>query len=1217
MYEKEETTHLTHQPTASRTPSSLTTSAISLTLSTLSNLLQMTAAATALPGTSFNHTQDVSSSAPGPQNHKRPVGLTLTNPNPHGFPHYPVSAPSSSAPLPPAPPNHPPITQLHRNASFSHPPNYQNLISSQAVGSAPPSATTIPLSHSVSAMPFSNQLFPSQINPRPRLPTQPGSAPPQARANDVHPQGGYDLTASHPSLPGRPSTSSTPCPSNIPNGKPGSRDDSVVPPASLSNFPGLGFTVQPTSASPVKPGTHINPAASSPSTLEALRFFNTYLYDYLLKQGLFEVAGAFVASGVELDLVDGREGVSAPQFGSKPNQVNNNSHKRRRSEGSINAFNSSPHTGSNVLSTNEGANSSTQPKGGNAASELLPSERSMSSSGSSISNTPSHYGFNHTDSNRSSNETPSSQGPTSDPMTNPSGTNVPNGTTSTSPPTSASPRSSPLDCQSLRHHLPKPKLAMDTDQGFLFEWWSIFWDVFRAKTGRAPAQSKPAQVYAQTVAAASLGMPTEPGGLTKARRDALGILAVPNPLDAQKVQLNERIQQQYSLVTASPYSAPHSEPANVPATRLSPHQLQAKQAAALAEQARMQVTRMHQHQQYQRVEANMARQRQTQLQQQAQQQQQHAQVQQQQQQQQQQQELALRAQEAQLRQPSHMHQIHPAHHEQFAQQRQISMNVRRPGMMPNMSSDQAHAMMPPPPIQHGSPLNPHQQAYRPSRPPSRSGAAHVSSPFVANPAQPQRQPSRTSNHANSPAMQAHPRTPSASHASTPQPSAASTHNRASPAVSNGDQERKKRRLNDPIYNSNEVIPPEPTSLPPSAQHVHQLAHQHQLLTHQQQLAQHHQQQMALQQQQQQRMDQHHQQQLSQQQLSQQQQFNQQHQLNQHQPMSQPQQMSHQQQQLVQQHHMNHQVNQPHPSNQHHPLTAFHQQQMAQIQASRRGGAHHSEFAGSPSETSPMNMSAEAYKQSIHAKHSQVINTASGPANGPKGTNSTSPNKDAGSKSEENSMPPPSSRNIVTQPSTPQSSASANKATESTPLPSIVAPSPNINQPLRPASRNEQNQLAGGAAGNMCSTADPATATQSLPGRSMSNNDPEAKPNASTGDSQRVNESIESSAGVEHGVDKSMFTSEAGAKSHDKPGGLWSLDSNNGQHHPNLTNGGNVGSNMSPSANVGTQGLTSDDLNAVNSNAMDQLFGTDPMSFDLDGSLFDAFTFNSKHNPSRL
>ncbi|WAQ84800.1 hypothetical protein PtA15_5A373 [Puccinia triticina] len=723
--------------------------------------LQMTAAATALPGTSSAHSFDVPSPAPGSQNHKRPVGLTLANPNNHNFSHYPVSAPSSSAPLPPGPPGHSPIAQLHRNASFSFstsvPTNYQAHNPSQALASAPPSAT-VPLPHSASAMPGPNQPFQPQNHPRARLPpAQPGSAPPHGRANESQTHAAPDTAATHLPQSARPSTSSVPSGPTIPNGKPASRDDSAVPPASLNNFPGLGFAVQPTLAPQAKVGTQANPG-SSPEALESLRFFNTYLYDYLLKQGLFEVARTFVASGVDLDLIDGREGLSACQPGSKPTPSSNNatSHKRRRSEGSINAFNASPQAGSNVLSTQDGANSAI-PKGGNAAN-----------------------------SNRSSNETPGSQGPSSDPLTNSSGPNAPNGT-STSPNTSASPRSSPLDYHTLRENLPKPKLAMDTDQGFLFEWWSIFWDVFRAKTGRAPAQSKTAQVYVQTVVAASLGMPTDPGGLTKARREALGILAVQNPLDAQKAQLNERMPQQYNLVNpTNPYNSPHQEPGNAPNARVSPHQLQAKQAH-LAEQARQQqLSRLQSQQHLSRLEATIARQRQVNIQQQVQQQQ----------------ELAMR--EAQLRQPQHMHQMHPAHHDQFIQQRQLAMNARRPGMLANMSSEQAHVMMPPPPIQQGSPLNPHQQAYRPSRPPSRSGAAHASIPFVPNQVQPQRQPSRTSNHANSPAMQAHPRTPSASHASTPQASAGSSHNRASPAVSNGDQERKKRRLNDPMYNANEA-----------------------------------------------------------------------------------------------------------------------------------------------------------------------------------------------------------------------------------------------------------------------------------------------------------------------------------------------------------------------------------------------------------------------------
>ncbi|POW19560.1 hypothetical protein PSHT_04590 [Puccinia striiformis] len=944
------------------------------------NLLHMTAAATALPGTSNNHSFDVNSPAPGSQNHKRPVGLTLANPNnAHGFSHYPVSAPSSSAPLPPGPPNHSPLSAPLRALLL------------------PPPSATIPLSHSASAMPILNQASQPQNHPRARQPTaQPGSAHMQGRANDTQPHGRAD-SPSAPSHPRQAVYIGTPR-----RLKHTQWQDWIW----IPNFPGLGFAVQPNSASQAKNGTQANLGSKPLSD----RSHSVFQY---LPQGLFEVARTFVASGVELDLVDGRDGLSASQPGSKPSNTHREDALKDRSM-----------AGSNLLSTNDGANPA-NPKGGNAASELLPSERSMSASGSSISNA-SHYGFNHTDSNRSSNETPGQSSPSSDPATNPSNnTNGPNGV-HTSPHTSASSRSSPLDSHTLRENLPKPKLAMDTDQGFLFEWWSIFWAVFRAKTGRAPAQSKSAQVYAQTVAAASLGMPNEPGGLTKARREALGILAVQNP--------------------TTPYSAPQQEPGNAPGARGSPHSLQGKQAQ-LNEQARAaQLNRLHQQQQLQRAE--VARQRQ-----------QHQAPAQAQPVAQQQQEIALRAQEAQLRQPQHMHQIHPAHHDQFAHQRQMSMNARRPGMLANMSSEQAHAMMPPPPIQHGSPLNPHQQSYRPSRP-SRAGTTHVSSPFASSQVQPQRQPSRASNHASSPAMQAHPRTPSASHASTPQASAASSHTRASPAVSNGDQDRKKRRLNDPIYN--------PT-----------------------------------------------------------------------------------------------------------------------------------------------------YKQSIHAKQRQAMSNAGG-SNGQKGNNVSSPIKEAGSKPDENAMPPPSSRNAATQPSTPQSSASANKTTESTPLPTIVAPSPNINQPLRPASRNDQNSLSGGTSGNMCSVNDPGTATlpssQPMIGRTMSNNDTEAKPNSSS-DIQHGNEATESSGGVEHTNDKSMFMTEAVSKSHDKPGGLWSMDSNgNGQQHSNMSNGGNIQSNISPQANTGTQGMNSHELTMANNNAMDQLFGTESISFDLDASLFDAF-INYDHNAS--
>jgi hypothetical protein len=58
------------------------------------------------------------------------------------------------------------------------------------------------------------------------------------------------------------------------------------------------------------------------------------------------------------------------------------------------------------------------------------------------------------------------------------------------------------------------------------------------------------------------------------------------------------------------------------------------------------------------------------------------------------------------------------------------------------------------------------------------------------------------------------------------------------------------------------------------------------------------------------------------------------------------------------------------------------------------------------------------------------------------------------------------------------------------------------------------------------------------------------------------------------------------QSHDKSGGLWSLDS--AQQHQNQGNGGNLSSHISPSTNTGTQGLTSDEMNAVNSSNVSPL-----------------------------
>lgn len=37
------------------------------------------------------------------------------------------------------------------------------------------------------------------------------------------------------------------------------------------------------------------------------------------------------------------------------------------------------------------------------------------------------------------------------------------------------------------HHLPRVALSMDAPQGFLFEWWQVFWDVLQARNEKNPS----------------------------------------------------------------------------------------------------------------------------------------------------------------------------------------------------------------------------------------------------------------------------------------------------------------------------------------------------------------------------------------------------------------------------------------------------------------------------------------------------------------------------------------------------------------------------------------------------------------------------------------------------------------------------------------------------------------------------------------------------------
>ncbi|CAH7667504.1 hypothetical protein PPACK8108_LOCUS1907 [Phakopsora pachyrhizi] len=117
--------------------------------------------------------------------------------------------------------------------------------------------------------------------------------------------------------------------------EPGKSSSSKAP---ADKFSGIGFASHPNPVSQVNfpPSAAPTAGASCPFS-DASRFSNAYLYDYLLKQGLFEVARLFVTNGADLELAKGpkaRMSVAANPI--------LNIHKRPQSDGSLDFSSLSP-----------------------------------------------------------------------------------------------------------------------------------------------------------------------------------------------------------------------------------------------------------------------------------------------------------------------------------------------------------------------------------------------------------------------------------------------------------------------------------------------------------------------------------------------------------------------------------------------------------------------------------------------------------------------------------------------------------------------------------------------------------------------------------------------------------------------------------------------------------------------------------------------------------
>ncbi|CAH7671086.1 pyridoxal phosphate-dependent transferase [Phakopsora pachyrhizi] len=103
-------------------------------------------------------------------------------------------------------------------------------------------------------------------------------------------------------------------------------------------FSGIGFASQPNPVSQVNCPPSAAPTAGAYCPFsDASPFSNTYLYDYLLKQGLFEVARLFVTNGADLELAEGPKA----RISVAANPILN-IHKRCQSDGSLDFSSSSP-----------------------------------------------------------------------------------------------------------------------------------------------------------------------------------------------------------------------------------------------------------------------------------------------------------------------------------------------------------------------------------------------------------------------------------------------------------------------------------------------------------------------------------------------------------------------------------------------------------------------------------------------------------------------------------------------------------------------------------------------------------------------------------------------------------------------------------------------------------------------------------------------------------
>ncbi|BGP05567.1 hypothetical protein OF846_000693 [Rhodotorula toruloides] len=262
------------------------------------------------------------------------------------------------------------------------------------------------------------------------------------------------------------------------------QDEEVVPVSAPLQTIGNGYTAVPVQQQQSQGMAQHHaqravPQAAEPFDLhededQRLRF-HAYLLDYLQKAGFLSTAAALLSDSPSIP-------THSPSSGRS--YVLPRPRLRQATSGNSSLFFTSP-SALSPLPLGPPPSQPISPRKDTFGADAGPTNADTVESTASTASTATHFGFDG-----------SGRGATDDedgapsPAKDASGPGSPSKRTSQANSRNISGSSTGGEYSALR--IPAAKVQIETDQGFLYEWWNVFWDVFRAKASAAGRNANPA-----------------------------------------------------------------------------------------------------------------------------------------------------------------------------------------------------------------------------------------------------------------------------------------------------------------------------------------------------------------------------------------------------------------------------------------------------------------------------------------------------------------------------------------------------------------------------------------------------------------------------------------------------------------------------------------------------------------------------------------------------